>query len=85
MTPAIALATIRRAAMTHQLEIRTHARQRMAQRGVRLADVEHACLSASEAVLQPNERWRLDGRDMDGDTLTVIATMEAGVIIVTVF
>jgi hypothetical protein len=52
---------------------------------MRLADVEHACLSATEAVPQANERWRLDGEDLDGELLTVIATIEADVIVVTVF
>jgi hypothetical protein len=85
MSPAVALAMIRRAAATHQLRIVTHARERMVQRGMRLADVEHACLSALDATLQDNERWRLDGKDLDGDPLTVIATIQADVIVVTVF
>lgn len=85
MTAGEALAMVKRAALTHQLEIRTHARQRMKERGIRLADVEYACLSAPEAVLQSNERWCLKGQDLDGEALTVIATIEAGVIVVTVF
>lgn len=85
MKPAEALALIKRAAMTQQLEYQTHARRRMAERRVRRVDVEQACLTAPEAILQDNERWRLDGQDASGDDLTVIVTIDAGIVIVTVF
>jgi hypothetical protein len=48
MTPAEALSVIKRAAMTHQLKITPHARQRMTERRMRVADVEQACLRAPE-------------------------------------
>ena len=41
--------------------------------------------AAARATLQDNERWRLDGRDFDGDDLTLIVVFEAGVVVVTVF
>jgi hypothetical protein len=36
-------------------------------------------------VQQLNGRWCLEGQDLSGDDLTVIATIEANVIVVTVF
>jgi hypothetical protein len=85
MTPAEALFAIKRAAMTHQLTISGHAYQRMDERGLTIGDIEHACLAASAAARQANERWRLDSHDQEGDVLTVVATIEANVIVVTVF
>lgn len=71
--------------MTQQLRIHTHAQRRMRQRGAFIGDIEHACLSAERAVGQANGRWRLDGQDLDGDELTVIAAIEANVVVVTLF
>lgn len=85
MTPAEALFAIKRAAMTHQLKLGGHAYQRMEERGLTIDDIEHACLAAPAAVLQANERWRRESLDQEGDDLTVIATIEANVIVVTVF
>jgi hypothetical protein len=71
--------------MTHQLRIHTHARERMQERRIHLADIEHACMVAPRARLQANGRWRLDGTDVDDEELTVIATIEPHVVVVTIF
>lgn len=57
----------------------------MKERGATFADVEQALVNAERCTLQTNGRWRTEGRDLDGDELTVIVVIDAGVVVVTLF
>lgn len=47
-------------------------------------DVRHALVNARSC--EPSgERWRIEGPDVDGDGLTLVCVLEAGVVVVTVF
>ena len=85
MTPAEALQDIRGFAAAGRIRIEPHARQRMKERGARFSDVEHALVNAARCALQENGRWRVDGRDLDGDDITLVVVIEAGVVVVTLF
>lgn len=62
-----------------------HGRPRMQQRGVSFADVEHALLNAMQCRVQENGRWKLVSRDLDGDDLTLVVTVDDEVIVITLF
>lgn len=64
-----------------------HARHRMAERGATADDMVCALLGATDAIRQPErDNWRIEGGvDLDGDELTVIAGLEADLIIITCF
>jgi hypothetical protein len=86
VTPAEALADIRGYAAANRIRLTGHASLRMQQRGADLGDVRSALISATACTAQANGAWRVDGGvDRDGDELTVIAALEAGIVIVTVF
>jgi hypothetical protein len=57
----------------------------MRERGATFADVEHALAGARRCSLQENGRWRVDGSDLDGDDLTAVVVLDAGVVVVTMF
>lgn len=57
----------------------------MRKRGAVFADVRHALATATSCRVEPPDRWRVDGRDCEGDVLTVIVVLEDGVVVVTVF
>lgn len=79
------LGTIRRLVSAGVVLYTDHARQRMWDRNVTLADVRHALIHASTALEQANGRWRIDGTDTDGDELTVVVLVHAGLVVITVF
>lgn len=85
VTAEDALRDIRGFASARRIRIEVHARQRMKERGVTFADIEHALVNAKICTLQANGRWRVEGPDMDGDGLTSVVVLEAGVVVVTVF
>lgn len=86
MTPAEALADIRGYAAAHRIRLTGHASLRMQQRGADFGDVRSALLTATTCAVQANGAWRVEGGvDRDGDELTVIAALEAGVVVITVF
>ena len=86
MTPAEALDAIRGHAAANRIETKVHARQRMRERNVSHADLRHALMTAARCRLQPaNQRWRVDGADLDGDELTVIVVIDGGAVVVTLF
>ena len=85
MSPAEALRDIRGFSAAGRIRIEGHARQRMAERGARYADVVHALSNASGCALQENGRWRVNGEDLEGDDLTAIVVLEQGVVVVTLF
>jgi len=71
--------------MAGRFEIDEHAYLRMQQRNVRMADLRCALTKAFRCCLQNNERWKVDGPDLDGDELTAIVVIEDGLIIVTIY
>lgn len=86
MTPAEALRRIRGYARAGRVEFSRHAYERMGERGATAADVIHACSNATrcKASDQP-ERWKATGPDLDGDDLTVVVVLDAGVLVITIF
>jgi len=57
----------------------------MRERGAVLDDVQRALTSATRCSAADKGRWKLTGRDRDGDELTVVIALEDGVVVVTVF
>jgi hypothetical protein len=57
----------------------------MGERGALKEDVEHALREATGCEAEPEDRWKVQGADRDGDELTVVVVLEAGVLVVTVF
>jgi len=82
-----ALAEIKRKATGNQVSFTGHARKRMAQRGAIARDVISALVTATSATWQTdNQNYRVEGGvDLDGDEMTVIVTIEANVIVITLF
>jgi len=87
MTPEgqAALQDVKGYAAAGRVYVPGHARERMAQRGVDDEDVFHALTMATSCAAQPSDRWLVEGPDIDGDPLTVVVVLEAGVVVVTVF
>ncbi|HET9931131.1 MAG TPA: DUF4258 domain-containing protein [Polyangiaceae bacterium] len=85
MSPAEALAEIRRAAIARRVRFSPHARQRMNQRFVRPPDVYCALESATACMATEQERWKVAGPDRDGDELTMVVKIEGDVVVITVF
>jgi hypothetical protein len=87
VTPAEAqaLADVRGYASAGRIEVEPHAIQRMRARGVRFEDLQRALTGATACRAEPKDRWRVEGRDRDGDDLAVIAVLEDGVVVVTLF
>jgi hypothetical protein len=65
--------------------VSAHGVARMRQRGASFADVKHALLTASRCRAQPDDRWRLDSEDLDGDDLTLVVFVDDGVLVITLF
>ncbi len=83
MDAATALADIRGYAAANR--ILRHAWQRMGERGAQYEDVRHALGGARRCRAAGQGRWKVTGDDLDGDELTLVASIEAGVIVVTVY
>lgn len=64
---------------------RGHGSLRMVQRRVQIGDIIHALSHASDCRLQPNGRWKVTGKDLDGDDLSLVVLLEDEVVVVTVF
>ena len=79
------LETIRGYAAANRYELSDHAYSRMKQRNIRIADIHNALTKAFRCSSQQNERWRVDGPDMDGDGLTLIVAIEDDLIVVTLY
>jgi hypothetical protein len=80
-----ALADIRGYAAANRIRILRHAWQRMGERGAQYEDVRHALADARRCKAAGQGRWKVTGDDLDGDELTLVVSIEAGVIVVTVF
>ena len=86
MNESEALAELVRLVINGRVAYTNHALDEMYEAGANEADVKHALLHATSARHQPSsDRWRIDGPDIDGDSLTVVVYLEAGVVIITVF
>ena len=85
MTPVDALEMIHEYAAANRIAVTDHARRRMRERGVTFGDLQHALANASSCSAQESGTWRADGRDRDGDELTVVVAIEDGLIVVTLF
>lgn len=63
-----------------------HAASRMMQRSVTKADIQNCGRTANKFNYQPGSgTYRIQGQDLDGDSLTVICGIDDAVVIVTVF
>ena len=84
--PQAALQRIRQLGLAGRFYITPHARERMAERGVEPADVQHGLTQARTAVWQPEHAsWKVRTVDLVGDDLTLAVVIEASAIVVTVF
>jgi hypothetical protein len=82
---AQALADIRGFSLAGRWVLSAHARRRAAERGVRLADVRCALVSALKCSDQGDGTWKVPSKDTAGDALTAIVALEDGVLVVTLF
>lgn len=57
----------------------------MRERGVVFGDLRHALTTARACRAEPEERWRVDSADQEGDALTVVVALEDGVVVVTLY
>ena len=88
MTPAEALREAAQAGRYNQFDLDSgaHAALRMRQRSVRFSDIRHALQTATVAISEPEERWRLEGgATRDGDPLTLVVVFEWRCVVITVF
>ncbi len=85
MDAANALADIRGYAAANRIRIVRHAWQRMAERGAQYEDVRHALAGARKCKAADQGRWKVFGEDLDGDELVCVVTIEAGLVVVTVY
>ncbi len=86
MKPAEALKAIHGLAGANRIVITRHAYLRMGQRGATYRDVHHALLYAQRCAWQLEQgTWRVEGRDVDGDELTLAVSIQSDAIVITVF
>jgi hypothetical protein len=58
----------------------------MAQRGAAFEDVHHALVNAQRCSWQAQKStWKVESADLDGDDLTLAASIQDDVIVVTLF
>jgi len=57
----------------------------MAERGAQYEDVRHALAGARRCKAADQGRWKAFGEDLDGDELVCVVTIEAGLVVVTVY
>ena len=73
MNPDEALPHIRGLAAAGRYYITRHARQRMAERNVREAELAHALVHATGCRATSDDAWKVEGPDLDGDDLTTVS------------
>lgn len=79
-----ALRFIRACALAGDIVITRHGRERMRERQVQWDDL--LCVLLSPTSCSPNEeKWKVEGFDLDDDPLTCIVALEDKVIVVTIF
>jgi hypothetical protein len=57
----------------------------MDERGATERDVIKALANATRCEAASEGRWKATGPDLDGDALTVVVVLQAGVLVVTMF
>jgi hypothetical protein len=63
-----------------------HAARRVSQRSITKADIRACGRTARSCIYQIQYgTWRIEGEDLDGETLTVICAVDNDVVIVTIF
>ena len=86
MTSEEALAFIQECVRNGNVWFTNHALfDRMPERSVRRRDVYHAIETASSCEHSEDNKWKVEGEDLDQDPLTVIVAIEEKAIIITVF
>ncbi len=66
--------------------ISVHAALRMRQRSVTKADIRSCGFTAKSCTYwAKNKTWRIEGEDLDGESLTIICGIDTDVVIVTIF
>ena len=69
-----------------RFKLSLHATERMVQRYVFEADIKSCGRTAKMLEFQTkNNTWKVIGKDLDGEKLTVICAFKVGVLIVTVY
>jgi hypothetical protein len=85
--PVSALNEIRRYAVQGRIRYSDHGMKRLHERGASRWDVRNALCTAT--TCRPSEdgpgRWKVPGKDEDGDDLLVVVVIEAGVLVVSLF
>ncbi len=85
MNPTRARKRIRELARAGAWDLTPYAVGRMIERMVDHADVYKVLVTAPGCYAVPPNRWRLEGPDGRGDSLTVIVEIRASVLVVTLF
>ena len=75
----------RRDLASGQFRTTLHARRRMAERMVSEMDIVEVGRTAESIEAQENGKYRLSGRDLDGDRLEVVCAYIGETLVVTVF
>ena len=82
----LALRRAHHAGRTGLFRTTAHAKRRMLERGVTWVDVATGLRSATDATAEAENKWRFTGgSDAHGDELTIVAVLNSGVLVVTVF
>jgi hypothetical protein len=81
---AKALEDVRGFAGARRVVLPKHARDEMYQAGAQVEDVLHALANADSIRASHSGRWKVTGKDLDGDDLDVVVLIEDGLIVVTV-
>ena len=69
-----AIRTIKAAGKAETVHVSAHAKDNDDE--IMVEDIQHALATAWAFKLQDNGRWRVTGKDLDGDDLTVIGASE---------
>lgn len=57
----------------------------MGERGASVEDVRAALMDAQSCEAASDDRWRIEGPDLDGDDVEMIVVVEDDVVVVTLF
>jgi hypothetical protein len=86
MTSDEALQAVKGFARANRIFLTTHAHVRMAERGARYADVQHALANAARVKNDgAPDKWKAFGEDLDGDELVCVVVIEDGLAVVTLY
>ena len=57
----------------------------MRERGVREGDLRNCLVNARSCASQKDDKWKVEGSDLDGDDLTLVVGIDDGLVVVTLF